>query len=104
MKKLELVVTNVKHAVVNKKTAAGAALIGALLRNRCAYLIGVTQTQRDEILRDFQEIYDVRSKIVHGGKKRLDNNEKLLLDKLQWMCRRVISREVELLCNEDDVA
>ncbi|HHG3037990.1 hypothetical protein ACSTKA_11185 [Vibrio parahaemolyticus] len=29
MKKLELVVTNVKHAVVNKKTAAGAALMAA---------------------------------------------------------------------------
>lgn len=29
MKKLELVVTNVKHAVVNKKTAAGAALMVA---------------------------------------------------------------------------
>ncbi|TOA39473.1 hypothetical protein CGK28_09440, partial [Vibrio parahaemolyticus] len=29
MKKLELVVNNVKHAVVNKKTAAGAALMVA---------------------------------------------------------------------------
>ncbi|EIK4761850.1 TPA: hypothetical protein GRR44_22515 [Vibrio parahaemolyticus] len=29
MKKLELVVTNVKHAVVNKKTAAGAAVMAA---------------------------------------------------------------------------
>ncbi|PSU90436.1 hypothetical protein C0W35_16260 [Photobacterium kishitanii] len=75
--------------------------LGTLLRNRCAYLIGTSQTQRDEILADFQEIYDVRSKIVHAGKSRLSSKEMSLLHKLQWMCRRVIQEEVKLLSNEE---
>jgi hypothetical protein len=45
--------------------------LGELLRNRCAYLIGKTHSQRDEILNDFRKIYEVRSKIVHRGKDRL---------------------------------
>lgn len=74
--------------------------LGVLLRNRCAYLIGTSQSQRDEILKDFQDIYDVRSKIVHGGKSRMNYEERRLLDKLRWMCRRVIQEEVKLLKDE----
>lgn len=45
--------------------------LNELLRNRCAYLIGKSQAQRDEILKDFREIYDVRSQIVHREKADL---------------------------------
>lgn len=70
---------------------------GELLRNRCAYLIGTTHTQRADILRDFGNIYRVRSQIVHRGKHRLSAGERVQLRKLRWMCTRVISREIELL-------
>lgn len=71
--------------------------IGELLRNRCAYLIGKSHSQREEILADFDQIYRVRSKIVHRGKSRLSNEERTLFRKLQWMCRRVISEELDLI-------
>lgn len=71
--------------------------IGELLRNRCAYLIGHSHTQRTEILDDFGRIYRVRSKIVHSGKERLTNDEQTLFRKLQWMCKRVASEELELI-------
>jgi hypothetical protein len=74
--------------------------LGVLLRNRCAYLIGSTQRQRNEILEEFQKIYDVRSKIVHSGKKRINFTERALYRKLQWMCRRVIQEEVRLLMED----
>jgi hypothetical protein len=45
--------------------------LGELLRNRCAYLIGDSQTQREEILDEFKKIYEVRCQIVHRGKSRL---------------------------------
>jgi hypothetical protein len=70
---------------------------GVLLRNRCAYLIGTTHSQREEILRDFANIYRVRSQIVHRGKRGLSADERTQLSKLRWMCRRVIRREFELL-------
>ncbi len=74
--------------------------IGELLRNRCAYLIGTTRSQREEILNDFGKIYDVRSKIVHRGKSKLNYEEKTLFQRLRWMCSRVISEELRLISED----
>lgn len=74
--------------------------IGELLRNRCAYLIGKSHSQRASILEDFDKIYTVRSDIVHKGKSRLNSEEKRLFNKLQWMCRRVIEEELNLLVED----
>jgi hypothetical protein len=76
--------------------------LGELLRNRCAYLIGKSQKKRESILSDFKKIYSIRSSIVHSGKNKLNNNERYLFLKLQWMCRRVIQEEI-MLCNKDIV-
>ncbi|WP_415899336.1 hypothetical protein [Neptuniibacter sp. QD48_11] len=89
--------TVVIEILLGDKDTSDQMGLGALLRNRCAYLIGDSQSQRDELLEDFKKIYDVRSKIVHGGKNRLNYIEKSLFRRLQWMCRRVIAKEVELL-------
>lgn len=71
--------------------------LGQLMRNRCAYLIGSSQKDRTEVLRLFNEIYSVRSQIVHSGKHKLTLAEQSLFSRLRWMCRRVIAKEVELL-------
>jgi hypothetical protein len=71
--------------------------LGQLLSSRCAYLISNTQEERTEILRDFGKIYGVRSKIVHRGKPRLTRDELALSYQLQWFCRRVICKEIDLL-------
>jgi hypothetical protein len=76
--------------------------LGELLRNRCAYLIGNGQKQRDDILNDFKKIYDVRSQIVHRGKNRLSKDERILFQDFRWMCHRVIQEEVELLQKDID--
>jgi hypothetical protein len=89
--------TIVLEILLGEKASSDITGLGELLRNRCAYLIGKSQQQRDEILEDFKEIYDVRSEIVHRGKSRLSDRERSLLTKLQWMCRRVIQKEVDLL-------
>jgi hypothetical protein len=78
--------------------------IGELLRNRCAYLIGESHDQRVMILKDFDQIYAVRSRIVHRGKSRLNNEESELFRKLQWMCRRVISKELDLIGSDSDTS
>jgi hypothetical protein len=78
--------------------------IGELLRNRCAYLIGKSRSAREGILGDFDKIYTVRSKIVHRGKSRLNSEERILFQKLQWMCRRVISEELNLIAKDKESA
>ncbi|PCJ99970.1 MAG: hypothetical protein COA45_03920 [Zetaproteobacteria bacterium] len=90
----------VLEILLGDKASSNQVGLGVLLGNRCAYLIGHTKTQRDEILKDFKEIYDVRSKIVHRGKSKLNAYEFSLFRKLQWMCRRIIQKEIELLDND----
>ncbi len=91
------------HAVVTMEILLGDKKgsdivgLGELLRNRCAYLIGTSQKQREEYLEDFKLIYDVRCDIVHRGKIRLTGDERALLSKLRWMCGRVIEEEIKLL-------
>ena len=80
----------------NKKLSDEIGL-SALMRNRCAYLIGASQQDRAELLQLFSKIYGVRSQIVHSGKHRLTLDERTLFSRLRWMCRRVIDKEVDLL-------
>ncbi len=83
--------------LLGDKAASDVMGLGELLRNRCAYLIGKNHTQHERILGDFKEIYDIRSKIIHRGKSRLTFRERELFNRLQWICRRVIQEEIELI-------
>jgi hypothetical protein len=70
--------------------------IGELISSRFAYLVGKTHEERTRYIEDFRKIYRVRSQIVHRGKPRLTTEERYLFHRLQWMCRRTISKEIEL--------
>lgn len=83
--------------ILGDASLLGEITLGELLRNRCAYLIGKTSVQRSEILRDFKEIYDVRSHIVHRGKSRMSAREREHYGKLVWYCKRCIQEELKLL-------
>lgn len=83
--------------LLGKDSAKGEISLSELLSNRCAYLIGDTHSQRHDILSDFREIYRIRSEIVHRGKSKLRSTERVLFDKLRWICRRVIDEEITLI-------
>lgn len=92
----------VVEILLGDKVSSDLTGLGELLSNRCAYLIATSHAQRNELLRDFRDIYEVRSKIVHRGKSRLAIGERALFNKLRWMCRRIIQEEVELLEKDGD--
>lgn len=71
--------------------------LGKLMSNRCAYLISTTHKERDEVLEQFDRIYETRSHIVHRGKDRLTNSERDTLFTLRQLCSRVLRKEIELL-------
>lgn len=75
--------------------------IGTLLANRCAYLIGSSHSDRAKLIEGFRDIYDIRSQVVHAGKTQLTSREQSELSKLQWMCKRVICRELELMAKDN---
>lgn len=87
----------VLEILLGDKATSDEVGLGELLRNRCAYLIGGSREQRSEVLKEFNDIYRVRSQIVHRGKHRLNAHERYLFGKLHWMCRRVIQEELRLL-------
>jgi hypothetical protein len=89
--------TVVLEILLGDKASSDQTGLGILLGNRCAYLIGRSQEDRADVLNTFTEIYGIRSQIVHRGKHRLSYSERILFHKLRWMCRRVLSREIELL-------
>lgn len=71
--------------------------IGELLSNRCAYLIGESQADREKVLADFRGLYSVRSEIVHSGKTRLSYSEREKFHRLLGICQRSIAAEIDLL-------
>ncbi|MCA1475258.1 HEPN domain-containing protein [Bradyrhizobium sp. NBAIM08] len=87
----------VLEVLLGDKATSDVIGLGQLLRNRCAYLIGKTHDERRTLLKEFDEIYAVRSQIVHRGKANLNFKERLLSGKLRDICNRVIQREVDLL-------
>ncbi len=92
----------VLEILLGDKAVSDAMGLNELLRNRCAYLIGKDHNQREQILREFKDIYDIRSKIVHRGKSKLTSYERYLFHQLQWLCRRVIQEEVNLIDDRGD--
>lgn len=105
----DLPVAFVRAAVVmevflGEKAASDAVGLSELLASRLAYLVGRSQTEREQLARDFKAIYDVRSRIVHLGQSTLTTPEIGQLIELRNMCRRVIHREVELLEREAERA
>jgi hypothetical protein len=79
------------------KAASETAGLVELLSSRLAYLVGETQAERESLVREFKDIYGVRSRIVHEGKSTLSMTERDLLVKLHTLCRRVIRKEALLL-------
>ena len=87
----------VLEIILGDKSTANETGTGALISNRFAYLVGQTHEERTSLIEAIKHIYQVRSKIVHSGKNHLTGEERILLQRLRWMCRRAIDKEAELL-------
>ena len=51
-----------------------------LMSNRCAYALGTSDTDRREIMKNFEDFYGLRSQIVHTGKLHVDDSHETLID------------------------
>ncbi len=71
--------------------------LSLLMANRCAYLLGTNNAERETITTGFKRGYDIRSKIVHAGKSQLSSEEKNHLHYMQHLCSAVIRKECQEL-------
>jgi len=83
------------EALLGGGTSEGTKL-SSLLGNRCAYLIGNSLADRQEILSNFTEIYGLRSRIVHEGHHKFSPKERGLLGYSKELCRRALVKEMTL--------
>lgn len=65
-----------------------------ILSDRCAYLIGRNIKDRNEIKKIFREIYQIRSKIIHGVRNFLSEKDKGMLYMARSFLRRSILKEL----------
>jgi hypothetical protein len=67
------------------------------LADRCAYLLGTNLEARNNIRKNFKEMYKIRSKIVHGRAVRLNDVEKGNFSWSKRIVDRVIRKELEYI-------
>jgi hypothetical protein len=83
----------------DRETADGVGLT-KLLGNRCAYMLGQSSKERDDIQKTFVELYKLRSAIVHSGKHRADQEEVRVVNEATKLCGRIIAHEIKALERE----
>lgn len=71
----------------------------SVLSDRCAYLIGKNIIDRKEIKKTFKEIYQIRSKIIHGVRNHLSEKEGYLRSVARTYLSMSIIREIDNLTN-----
>ena len=75
--------------------------LGSLLANRCAYQVAVSAGDRANVLDEFKNIYEKRSRILHGGHDHLSGNDRAMVRTAQFLCTRTLNSELRLLVNEN---
>lgn len=65
--------------------------------NRCVYLLGESVSERKALAEDVREIYKIRSKIVHGSRKKLKNKEIQYFNKAREILNKIIVKEIARL-------
>lgn len=71
--------------------------LSEIMSNRLAYMIGKRYTERESLIREFKEVYGLRSRILHQGKHRFGFRESHLTSKLKEFCEKAIEAECGLL-------
>lgn len=67
------------------------------LADRCAYLLGNSISKRKDIREKFRGLYDVRSKLVHGRKASLDDEQRGLLKFAKNTLDQIILKEISYI-------
>jgi hypothetical protein len=86
--------------ILGDQSEASEHGLGETIRNRCAYLIGGSIQNRQQISDDLKDIYRVRSKIVHTGQEKLSGKERGMLFRLRQLCSLVLQKELEIAAKE----
>jgi Apea-like HEPN len=82
----------------DRKAAEGVGLAN-LLGSRCAYLLGKSSAQRENISQIFKRIYALRSNIVHEGRHTPVVGDRSIVQSAISMCSSIIVKELDIRRN-----
>lgn len=68
-----------------------------ILADRCAYLLGNNLSTRKQLREKFEELYNIRSDLVHGRKASLDDEQSKFLGSAQEVLNSVIWKEISYI-------
>jgi hypothetical protein len=71
-----------------------------LMANRCAYALGTSSSDRDEMLQFFFDFYKLRSEIVHTGRLAMDPKEAKLVRRGLELVSSMLRHERWLSCTD----
>jgi hypothetical protein len=71
-----------------------------LIANRCAYALGRSAKERDEITEFFGQFYKVRSEVVHSGRTALQTVERKIVDQGLNLATRILKHEIALASDD----
>jgi len=65
-----------------------------LMANRCAYALGRTSKERDDLREFFEKFYAIRSEIVHNGRfEQSEENEELVWESVDLVSRVLVHEQ-----------
>ena len=84
------------EALLGDKRTGGQESLTEKLADRCAYLLGKTPDQRKELTQLFRNIYDLRSKLVHGVWPRVKDEQQGIVHDADFLLKRLVYKELSL--------
>lgn len=84
------------EVLLGDREASDRVGLSKLIANRCAYSLGKTSKERDEIRKFFTDFYRVRSEIVHSGRFKITSNERIVVNEGLNLASRILEHEIKL--------
>lgn len=85
------------EAILGDENEDQKRLLDDKLADRCAYLLGENFSERKNIKEKFVKLYNIRSKLIHGRKAELDEEQRYYLIFSQDILNRIIWKEISYI-------
>lgn len=89
------------EALLGDKNAGGQRSLTEKLADRCAYLLGNTPDFRQTLRKDFEKIYELRSRLVHGVWLTVKDEHRATVSQAGDLLKRLVYKELWLSQQND---
>lgn len=84
------------EVLLGDRDASDRIGLSKLMANRCAYALGRSASERNDLYKFFTEFYKLRSEIVHSGRLKISEEEAKLVRKGVALASRVLRHEIAM--------